>query len=262
MIVADDERKSIQEEEKRKTLGVIGGLGPLATACYLERMIRMTDAARDQDHVEMIVYNCPRVPDRTAYILGRSEQNPVHEMIRIGQRLVEQGADYIGIPCVTAHYFHEELQESIAAPILHAIRETGLELQKSGVNRVGILATDGTVTSGLFQKEFAEMGIATVLPDAKHQRYVTEVIYDNVKAGLPVDAEKFFAVSESLKREGAQVNILGCTELSLAKEELSLGGEFLDTLDVLAQRSVLCCGGKVKEEYQNLLGGSAPGRSA
>ncbi len=251
--MADKERKNTENEKETLMLGVIGGLGPLATACYLQRMIRMTDAARDQEHVEMIVYNCPHIPDRTAYILGRSEQNPVHEMIRIGKRLVEQGADCIGIPCITAHYFHEELQDNIAAPILHAIRETGLELRKNGVKRVGILATDGTVTSGLFQKEFAEMGIATVLPDEKHQRYVTDVIYANVKAGLPVDAEKFFAASDFLKREGAEVNILGCTELSVAKEELPLGSEFLDTLDVLAQRSVLRCGGRVKEEYQNLL---------
>ncbi|MCD8045265.1 MAG: amino acid racemase [Clostridiales bacterium] len=235
------------------TLGVIGGLGPLATACYLELIIRMTEAKRDQDHIDMILYNCPHIPDRTEYILGRSEESPAPEMIRIGQALARQGVDYIGIPCITAHYFHRELTENISVPIIHAIHETGEELSQNGIRKVGVMATDGTVQSGLFQEHLREMGIDVILPDERHQRYVMEIIYDNVKAGTPVDLDKFHRASAHLLRQGAQINILGCTELSLVKKDYPIGREFLDAMEVLAQRSVRLCGGKLKEKYRNLI---------
>ena len=90
------------------TLGIIGGLGPIATAYFMELIIQMTDAKRDQDHLSMIVYNAPEIPDRTSYILGVSSRNPVWDMIEIGRKLAGQKVACISIPCVTAHYFHEE----------------------------------------------------------------------------------------------------------------------------------------------------------
>ncbi len=92
-------------------LGIIGGLGPMATAYFMELLINMTDAKCDQDHLEMIIYNCPSIPDRTAYILGKSNANPVVPIIKIGKKLKEQNVDCISIPCITAHYFHDEIEE-------------------------------------------------------------------------------------------------------------------------------------------------------
>lgn len=235
------------------TLGVIGGLGPIATAYFMELIIKMTDAACDQDHLDMIIYNSPRIPDRTSYILGRSDENPVKPMIEIGRKLAQQGADCISIPCITAHYFHRELTDNIPVPIVHAIQETALEIQKNGIRRVGIMATDGTVQSRIFQNQLEEQGMEVVLPDAKHQGYVMDIIYKNVKAGVPVDMEKFQKVSEELRGKGAQIIILGCTELSLIKKDYPIGAGYIDAMEVLAQRSILRCHGKLKEEYQNLI---------
>ena len=147
------------------TLGVIGGLGPMATARFMEMVIEMTEAVRDQDHIEMIIHNCPRIPDRTAYILGQSDETPADLMVEIGQSLTGQGVCCIAIPCITAHYFYRELSEKISVPIINIIDETAGELVEHGVERVGILATDGTVKSGLFQNRFEELGLEALVPD-------------------------------------------------------------------------------------------------
>lgn len=235
------------------TLGVIGGLGPMATAYFMELVVKMTKADCDQEHLDMIIYSCPKIPDRTAYILGRSEENPVKDMSRVGKLLAQQGADCIAIPCITAHYFHQELSEKIPVPIIHGIYETGAEIKKYGIQKVGIMATDGTIQSRIFQKQIEEMGMEAILPDTKHQKYVMDIIYGNVKAGIPVDMDKFDAVSVWMKKQGAQVIILGCTELSIVKKEHELGPGFVDAMEVLAQRSVVRCRGRLKEEYEHLI---------
>jgi len=140
-------------------LGVIGGLGPLATAYFMELVIKMTEANADQEHIEMIIYNTPSVPDRTAYILDKSKESPVQQMVKIGRKLVEQGADIIAIPCITAHYFHKELEKGVGEHIINGIYETASYLSKNGITRVGIAATDGTISSGIFQNELEKEGI-------------------------------------------------------------------------------------------------------
>ena len=182
-------------------LGVIGGLGPMATACFLEMITKMTEAQCDQDHLEILIHSAPYIP----------------------------------------------------APIIHGIYETGLELQKNGIKRAGLMATDGTIESRIFQDQLEKMGIEVLLPDERRQQDIMDVIYKNLKAGLPADMEKFQKVSLQLKDQGAQVILLGCTELSLIKKDVPLGKEYLDALEVLAQRCVVRCGKKLKKEYENLL---------
>ncbi|MHB1452336.1 MAG: aspartate/glutamate racemase family protein [Saccharofermentanales bacterium] len=234
-------------------LGVIGGLGPIATAYFLELVINMTDAACDQDHLDMIIYNTPSTPDRTAFILGKSTDSPLATMIETGRRLVEQGVDYIAIPCITAHYFHKELQDSIDKPIINIIRQTALHLKQNGVQTTGIAATDGTIAGRLFQKELDALGIRSLVPSAGMQRYVTELIYDNIKAGIPVDMDKFNYVSQELRRGGAEAIILGCTELSLIKRDYPIGPGYLDAMEVLAKDSVVSCQAPLKNRFQCLI---------
>lgn len=240
---------------ERKRLGVIGGLGPLATAYFFELVIQMTAAKVDQEHVEMLIYNRPAIPDRTSYILGESKENPLPEMIETGQWLVEQGAEVIAIPCITAHYFHKELTEAIAAPVIHIIRETAAHLAAYGIKKAGIMATDGTVCSGLFQKELEDCGIDWAVPDKRNQQYVMELIYEDVKAGRPIELEKFSSVTAYLREQGAEVIILGCTELSLIKRDYAIGSGYLDAMEVLARQAVLCCHADLKGEYQCLITG-------
>ena len=235
------------------TLGVIGGLGPMATAQFMEMVIEMTDVSCDQEHLEMIIYNCPRIPDRTSYILGQSEDNPAVPMTEIGRTLAVQGVSCIAIPCITAHYFYDELSEKIGVPIINNLEETGRELAGYGARRAGIMATDGTVKSGLFQEKLAGMGIEAVLPDDRHQKYIMDVIYRNIKPGRPADMELFQAAADHLRGRGAEILVLGCTELSVVSRQERLGAGYLDAMEVLAKRAVLACGGKLKTAYENLI---------
>ena len=236
-----------------RTLGVIGGLGPIATAHFMELIIRMTEAQTDQEHLDMIIYNRPSIPDRTSYILDKSKPNPLPEMVRVGNTLARQGAKLIAIPCMTAHYFHRELTRYIEAPIVHAIHETAVHLKKHGITTVGIMATDGTIRSKLFQQELEKHGITPVIPGEKGQKCVMSVIYDDIKANRPAGMDKFDLAANDLRAQGAQAIILGCTELSLVKRDYPIGAGYLDAMEVLARRCVLECGGRLKEEYQNLI---------
>lgn len=236
-----------------KTLGVIGGLGPIATAHFMELVIRMTDAKTDQEHLDMILYSRPSIPDRTGYILDHTKPNPLPEMIRVGNALVRQGAGLIAIPCMTAHYFHEDLTRYIPAPIVHAIHETAVHLKKHGIRRAGIMATDGTIQSKLFQRELERHGIEAIVPGAEGQKCVMSIIYDDIKANRPADMDKFDYASRELWRSGAQAIILGCTELSLVKRDCPIGAGYIDAMEVLAQRCVIECGGTLKKEYQRLI---------
>jgi aspartate racemase len=233
-------------------LGVIGGLGPMATAYYLELMIRMTDAGRDQEHPEIIVLNIPTIPDRTAYILGRSDESPLEPMVELGKQLKSLGATVLATPCITAHYFHEMLQDGIGLPLIHGIRCTAQTLFDAGVRKVGLMATDGTVQSGIFQRQVEELGMELVLPGEEGQRGVMTLIYDQVKAGLEPEMALFAAIRDELRTKGAQAIVLGCTELSLLKKGKDLGNGILDALEVLAKESVLACGKQVKPQYEEL----------
>ena len=239
--------------KKQEILGVIGGLGPIATSYFMELIIQMTKADCDQQHIDMIVYNCPSIPDRTSYILGKSKDSPLPRMIEIGKALAKQGASAVAIPCITAHSFHDELTGEIPLPIINIVEETAEHLKQNGVTKVGIMATDGTVKSRLFQRYFESRGIEAVLPDKEQQQAVMELIYDNVKANCEVDIEKFHAVGSDLKAKGAEAVVLGCTELSLIKRDYPIGKGYIDAMEVLARASILRMGKALKEDYQCLI---------
>lgn len=238
---------------EEKVLGVIGGLGPLATAHFLELTTRMTDAETEQQNLDMIVYNFPSIPDRTGYILGSNLKSPLPGLLWAGRCLAQQGVDVIAIPCVTAHFFYEELRDGIRIPIIHGVRETARHLKAQGVSSAGILATDGTIISGLFSRALSDEGIRPMIPSKARQADVMDIIYNDIKEGNPPDMEKFHAVSEELRQKGAETIILGCTELSLVKRDFSLGPGYLDSMEVLARQSLLRCGKPIKKQYQNLI---------
>lgn len=233
-------------------LGVIGGLGPMATAFFMQMVIEMTKADTDQEHIEMLIHNCPSIPDRTSYILGKSVENPGRLMAAIGRKLAENGADVIAIPCITANYFYGELSEAISVPIINIIEETTGYLAERNVRTVGLMATDGTLESGLFQSSLQAAGIKVVLPGENGQQDVMHLIYRNVKATRPAEMNRFERVSKELRDKGAQVIILGCTELSMIRRDEKIGSGYLDAMQVLAKCSVELCG-TLKEEYLQLI---------
>lgn len=239
--------------QPQEVLGVIGGLGPIATAHFMELVINMTDAPRDQEHLPMIVYNMPYIPDRTAYILDNTQPDPLPEMLRIGQSLQQQGVSCIAIPCVTAHYFFDTLEAGIPVPIINGVRETVRHLKENGIEAVGIMATDGTIQSKIFHRELIAQGLTPVVPDEQGQKAVMHLIFENIKAGKPARMDKFFGAARGLRSKGAQAIILGCTELSLIKRDYEIGAGFIDAMEVLAQQSVLACGKPLKQAYRCLI---------
>ena len=240
---------------KGKVLGVVGGLGPLATARFLELVVEMTDAKREQDNVDMIVYNFPSIPDRTGYILGYNLKSPLPGLKSVAHALVRQKVVCIAIPCVTAHYFHKELQEAVPVPILNGVAETVQLLKAKGIKKVGLMATDGTIRSGLLSRELDNAGIISVIPSAERQADVMHLIYENVKAGEPADMLRFRRVQQELFDCGAEVILLGCTELSIIKRDEKIGPGFLDVMEVLARETVIRSGKKLKPKYEFLLEG-------
>lgn len=224
----------------------------MATAYFLYLLTRMSRAEKDQEHMEILMHSKPSIPDRTSYILGSSDENPAVEMIALGRELKSIGAELLAIPCITAHYFHEELENGIGIPVLHAVRETAAYLKAEGVEKVGILATDGTVKSGLFTAELAREGIAVVNPGEASQQMVMDLIYRQVKSGQKGNIDELIRVGEELSAAGAQVKLLGCTELSVLKRDYELPAGYLDVMEVLAKCAVEACG-VFDRQYEKLI---------
>lgn len=237
---------------RKHVLGVIGGLGPSATAHFMELVIQMTDAPKEQDNVNMIVYNFPSIPDRTGYILGSNLKSPLPGLLNVAKALERQKVSYIAVPCVTAHFFHRQLQSSVSVPVLDGIAETVDQLKRMGIRSAGIMATDGTVRASLLSGALEKAGICPVLPSPACQKDVMHLIYKNIKAGKPAEMDRFTRIRNELMDAGAEIIILGCTELSLIKRDENIGPDYLDIMEVLAREAVLRCGKKLKPEYQTL----------
>ncbi len=235
-----------------KRLGIIGGLGPMATAYFLQLLTQMSDADTDQEHMEIYMISKPSIPDRTDYILGLSDQSPLREMSEAGKRLKELGAELLAMPCVTGHYFHREIEKNAGLPMVDAVNETIGYLYAEGIKRVGILATDGTIKSRLFQCATEGRDIECMIPDEDGQRRIMDLIYEDIKAGKTVHMENFLAVSENLRQQGAEAILLACTELSLLKRDYPIGNGYLDVMEVLAAKAVELCN-RLKPEYRRLI---------
>lgn len=236
-----------------KKLGIIGGLGPMATIYFMELVVRMTKADNDNGHIPMIIYNYPDTPDRTEYLLDHSKPNPLPNILEMGENLKKQGCEYFAMPCITAHYFGKEITETIGSGFINMIEETAKFLNKKKIDTVGLMATDGTVKSKVFEDTLNAYGINVVVPSDEKQRLVMKVIYDEVKAGKEVSVNDLYEVKEELKSKGAKLCLLGCTELSVVKGNYTLDDEFLDVLEILAKQSVLLCGAMVNSEYDYLM---------
>lgn len=225
----------------KPVLGIVGGVGPLATAYFMEAIIKKTPAARDQDNIPMIVFNDPQIPDRTAYILDHEMPDPQPEMVKVARWLEDAGADYLAIPCNTAHYFYDAIASSVGVPVLNIMSETARRISRTiGTGgTVGLMATDGTIESGVFQSYFREAGLETMTPGDDDRRTLMSLIYDCVKANRPYDADEFLGVVRRLRDAGCDAVVVGCTELSVIFQDLRERPDYLfDSLDILAGRCV------------------------
>lgn len=229
-----------------KSIGVIGGMGPLATVDMVEKIIHNTRAQSDQEHIRVLVDSNPAIPDRTAAILYGGD-DPFPYLVRSAILLENMGADMLLIACNTAHYYYERLLRFVRTPILHMPEETAKAAAAEGYGAAGLLATDGTVRAGIYRRAFEKHGVRLVEPDEEGQRAVMSLIYDGIKAGR----QEFYVdvVLRALKRlqdGGAEVFVLGCTELPLAFKQYGIAYASLDPAEVVARRAVELAGGMLR----------------
>ena len=225
-------------------LGVLGGLGPMSTFYFCELVTSHTFAGCDADHIDMLISSRASTPDRTAYILGKSTESPLPIMQKEARRLIDAGADLLVIPCNTAHYFYDGLTDVSSVPILNIIEETVKYLQKKGITTFGLLATEGTVKSESYHRLCKKHGITCITPSQEGQEKISEIIYNAIKQNKPVDMDAFSQISKDLLKQGCECLVLGCTELSLLRQTGLDHEIYVDSLEVLAYRTIVACNKK------------------
>ncbi len=228
-----------------KTIGIMGGMGPMATVDLMQKVIVATKAIKDQEHIHTVIDNNTNIPDRSECIFGKGP-SPVPEMVKSAERLTAMGADVIIIGCNTAHYFLPEVQKQVRTPFINMIEETAAFCKKEGYHTLGLLASAGTCASGIYKKAFEKLGMELLHPEEKEQEIIHEMIYDGVKAtNYNYDASAAQAVLKAMEQRGVEAFILGCTEVPVAVQMYDLQGCFVDATEVLAEKAVAWAGGEV-----------------
>ena len=223
-------------------VGVLGGMGPLATIDFMRKMLDATPASSDQEHVPVVVSCIPQVPDRTAAFRGDGP-SPLDAMIASGRRLVAAGAGVVVVPCNTAHLWFDSVQDALAMPMLHlvdsAIAEARSEVAPD--DKVGLLATDATLASGLYlnRQPHGDRPLAWLLPTASEMLSFVMPGISAVKSGdLNVGAHLLAQAAQALRARGAAVLVLGCTEIPIVLDANAAGIPVVDATAALARRAV------------------------
>ncbi len=240
---------------KTRKLGILGGLGPLSSAYFYEMIINHTYAEKDQDHIDMVLSSRSSTPDRTDFIMGRSSANPLGYMTEDAVMLEKCGVDAIVIPCNTAHYFIDEVRKAVSVEVPSIVTETAKHIKKAGHRSACVFATEGTVKSEEYQTELDKFGIRCVIPDSSLQEKITDIIYNKVKKGTIPPKETMYEIADPIFDSGCDCIILGCTELSLLKQNFRDDKRFVDSMEALAYRVITMYGKKpvgFSSDYDNI----------
>ena len=222
-------------------IGIFGGMGPEATADLYRKIVELTPATRDQDHIPTLIYSFPQVPERTGCI--RNHDNSIIPYLVEGvTRLEKAGASFIAIPCNTVHYYFDYMKNAVSIPIINMIEETVSEVavKRPGTREVGLLATAGTLESGLYENELIKNGYKVIIPDEKiENENVMQAVF-GIKAGhkRKISEGLLAEAGRHLVERGAETIILGCTEIPLAFNVRSVRVPVVDATRVLAERSI------------------------
>lgn len=221
----------------KKSIGIIGGLGPLATVKFMEMLNERLSTVNEE--IEMVVINDPTTPDRTAYILDNSKDNPNVTILNMVKKLNKNNVDIIVMPCNTASYFYKEIINATSIPFINIVEETTKYIANKNIKKVGLLATEGTIKSKIYEKMLKLENIECIIPTDNDQKIITSIIYDGIKSGNDIDLNSFYKVSNKLIDNGAEIIILGCTELSALKEIKSIKNPiFIDAMEILAENTI------------------------
>jgi aspartate racemase len=223
-----------------KIIGILGGMGPEATVDLFYKIIKATDAKKDQEHLRIIIDNNPKIPDRTAAILGKGE-TPLPLLQRTAQNLEKAGANFIVIPCNTAHYFIPAIENSIQIPVLNMIEETLKDIKEKSpyIKKIGLLATMGICKTGLYDQYFKKYNIAGISPGGKSIAKIMEAIYavkaDKLSRNIK---ESMLKIAGDLINNGAEAIIAGCTEIPLILKQKDIPVPLIDPTNILAKAAV------------------------
>ncbi len=228
---------------EEKVLGVLGGMGPLASAHFMLRLTLLTPATRDQEHIPAVLWSDPRVPDRSRGKLGGGP-DPLPYLLRGIAGLRQAGCKAIAIPCNTAHGWYDEMQATAGCPILHIVDAAADELRRLGVpgGVIGVMGTQGTLDMQLYQDRLGQLGWDCLTPRPDEMNRLVSPAIARVKANCVTEAFAPLAETvQSLAARGAAAVVLGCTEIPLgiqAGPADSLGVKMVDSIDALARAAI------------------------
>jgi len=224
----------------QKIIGILGGMGPEATLDLFYKIIKLSPAEKDQDHFRIIIDNNPKIPDRTNAILGTGK-DPLPELVMTAQNLEKAGADFIIIPCNTAHYFISGIQQSVNIPILNMIEESANYVKNiyPSFKKVSLFASKGTYKTKLYNSFFNAKNIDILIPTPPEQEKIMDLIY-MVKSGILSEQMKsqIIKISKEQIKKGTQAIITGCTEISLILKDKDIKVPIIDPTNILAKRAI------------------------
>ena len=245
------------------TLGILGGCGPAAGAHFYTRLIALTDAATDHDHVDVLLTGRASTPDRTAYLL-EGGADPAIQLAADARYLQAGGADILVLLCHTAHAFLPQIRAAVSIPVLDMISLTVDYAASHGFSTLGVLSTLGTYRARLYDRAATHCGIEVVYPMPEAQAVVQNCIYSFLKQGRSDGGAAIRTACADLGARGCPAVVLACTELSLPCARPSaalyyrryspvafLPQALIDPLEILARRAIMLCGKQVKEEQKD-----------
>ena len=218
-------------------IGIIGGLGPLATVKFMDMLNnKLIDINKE---IELVVINDPTTPDRTSYILDNTKENPINSILEMVKTLESFNVDLLVMPCNTASYFYKEILNNTNILFINIVEETVKYLKNNNLKKVGLLATEGTIKSRIYKELLDEYNIELVVPTHDEQEIISKIVYNGIKSGKEIDLNLFYKVINHLKELGTDKIILGCTELSALKEIYQLKDNILvDAMEILANSTI------------------------
>ena len=234
--------------ESSLTIGVLGGMGPAATVDLLQRIIRLTPALDDVDHIRTLVDNNPQVPSRIDYLIKQQGENPAPVLASMAESLESMGADLLVMPCNTAHLYTQEIESAVRIQLLNMVELTvervATQVQAS---KVGLLASTAIHQTKLYESIFAKKGVATIVPDDALQSRLMKLIMA-IKAGDLSESDLLQRIVEKMLAEQAECVVIACTELSALGDSLDVHVPVIDASQCLAEVAVqLALGGKAYE---------------
>ena len=223
-------------------LGVIGGMGPLATVKFYDKVVLNTDAHNDNEHIDLVVLNHSTMPDRTRCIIEKKDLEFLNVIKKDLEILDNIGVDVVAIPCNTSHYFYDEFSKYTNLKIINMIEETILEIKRRGVKQVAVFGTIGTLNSKVYDKYAQKYGIEVKELSTEDKNSVMDIIY-KIKETNNLENKEFIEILNKYCDKDT-IGIIACTELSLL--DICKSINTIDVLDVLVNKSIELSGAKIK----------------